>query len=57
MVSFLLGATHETLLYDKGDSQVSSAAIEQVVDAGRTGRPLSRQTLQQRMLGRIEQAP
>jgi hypothetical protein len=36
------GATHESLLYDKGDSQVSSAAIEQVVDAVRTDRPLSR---------------
>jgi pimeloyl-ACP methyl ester carboxylesterase len=36
------GATHESLLYDKGDSQVTSAAIEKVVDAGRTGRPLSR---------------
>jgi pimeloyl-ACP methyl ester carboxylesterase len=36
------GATHESLLYDKGDSQVSSAAIEQVVEAVRTGRPLTR---------------
>jgi pimeloyl-ACP methyl ester carboxylesterase len=36
------GATHESLLYDKGDSQVASAAIEQVVEAARTGRPLSR---------------
>ena len=32
------GATHESLLYDKGDSQVTSAAIEQVVDAVRTER-------------------
>jgi hypothetical protein len=30
------GATHESLLYDKRDSQVTSAAIEQVVDAVRT---------------------
>jgi pimeloyl-ACP methyl ester carboxylesterase len=36
------GATHESLLYDKGDSQVTSAAIEQVVDAGRTDQPLTR---------------
>ena len=36
------GATHESLLYDKGDSKVTSAAIEQVVDAGRTDQPLAR---------------
>jgi len=36
------GATHESLLYDKGNSQVSSAAIEQVVEAVRTDRPLTR---------------
>jgi pimeloyl-ACP methyl ester carboxylesterase len=36
------GATHESLLYDKGDSQVTSAAIEQVIDAVRTDRPLIR---------------
>jgi pimeloyl-ACP methyl ester carboxylesterase len=36
------GATHESLLYDKGDSQVTSATIEQVVDAVRTDRPLRR---------------
>jgi hypothetical protein len=36
------GATHESLLYDKRDSQVTSAAIEQVIDAGRTDRPLIR---------------
>src|SRR5215218_1513693 len=36
------GATHESLLYNKGDSQVASAAIEQVVDAVRTERPLIR---------------
>src|SRR5215210_780804 len=35
-------ATHESLLYDKGDSQVTSATIEQVVDAGRTDQPLTR---------------
>ena len=36
------GATHESLLYDKGDSQVTSAAIEQVIDAVPTERPLIR---------------
>ena len=36
------GATHESLLYDKGDAQVTSAAIEQVVEAVRTDRPLTR---------------
>src|SRR5919106_1057519 len=36
------GATHESLLYDKGDSQVTSAAIEKVVEAVRTDRPLTR---------------
>ena len=36
------GATHESLLYDKGDSQVTSAAIEKVVEAVRTDQPLSR---------------
>src|SRR5215207_3358345 len=35
------GATHESLLYDKGDSQVTSAAIEQVVQAVRADRPLT----------------
>jgi pimeloyl-ACP methyl ester carboxylesterase len=35
-------ATHESLLYDRGDAQVTSAAIEQVVEAARTGRPLTR---------------
>jgi pimeloyl-ACP methyl ester carboxylesterase len=35
-------ATHESLLYDKGDSQVTSAAIELVVEAVRTDRSLSR---------------
>ena len=36
------GATHESLLYDKGDSQVTSATIKEVVEAVRTDRPLSR---------------
>jgi pimeloyl-ACP methyl ester carboxylesterase len=36
------GATHESLLYDKGDSRLTSAAIEQVVKAERTDRPLTR---------------
>jgi pimeloyl-ACP methyl ester carboxylesterase len=36
------GATHESLLYDKRDAQVSSATIKEVVEAVRTDRPLSR---------------
>src|SRR5215216_4501729 len=40
--SVVKGATHESLLYDKGDSQVTSAAIQQVVQAVRTDQPLSR---------------
>jgi pimeloyl-ACP methyl ester carboxylesterase len=36
------GAAHESLLYDKGDAQVTSAAIEKVVEAVRTERPLTR---------------
>src|SRR5918997_327578 len=36
------GATHVSLLYDKSDAQVTSAAIEQVVEAARTDRPLTR---------------
>jgi hypothetical protein len=36
------GATHESLLYDKGDSQVTSTAIEQVVQAVRNDRPMTR---------------
>src|SRR5215218_2986324 len=36
------GATHESLLYDKGDSQVTSAASEQVVETARADRPLTR---------------
>ena len=35
-------STHESLLYDRHDAQVSSAAIEQVVEVVRTGRPLTR---------------
>jgi pimeloyl-ACP methyl ester carboxylesterase len=36
------GATHESLLYERRDAQVSSAAVEQVVEAVRTDRPLTR---------------
>jgi hypothetical protein len=36
------GATHESLLYESRDAQVSSAAIEQVIEGVRTGRPLTR---------------
>jgi pimeloyl-ACP methyl ester carboxylesterase len=36
------GATHVSLLYEEGDAQVTSAAIDQVVEAARTGRPLTR---------------
>jgi pimeloyl-ACP methyl ester carboxylesterase len=36
------GATHESLLYDKRDAQVTSAAIDQVVEAVRTDRSLTR---------------
>jgi len=35
------GATHESLLYDKGDSQVTSAAIHRVVEAVRNDQPLT----------------
>jgi hypothetical protein len=35
-------STHKSLLYDRHDAQVSSAAIEQVVEVVRTGRPLTR---------------
>src|SRR5215211_7256173 len=38
----VVGATHESLLYDKGDSQVTSAASEQVVETARADRPLTR---------------
>jgi pimeloyl-ACP methyl ester carboxylesterase len=36
------GATHESLLYERDDAQVSGAAIDQVVEAVRTNRPLTR---------------
>jgi len=36
------GATHESLLYDKEDAQVTSAEIKQVVEAVRAGRHLPR---------------
>jgi pimeloyl-ACP methyl ester carboxylesterase len=36
------GATHASLLYERRDAQVTSAAIEQVVEAARTDRPLTR---------------
>jgi pimeloyl-ACP methyl ester carboxylesterase len=36
------GTTHESLLYERRDAQVSSAAVEQVVEAVRTDRPLTR---------------
>ncbi len=36
------GARHESLLYERRDARVSSAAIEQVVEAVRTDRPLTR---------------
>jgi pimeloyl-ACP methyl ester carboxylesterase len=36
------GATHESLLYESRDAQVTSAAIDQVVEAVRTDRPLTR---------------
>jgi pimeloyl-ACP methyl ester carboxylesterase len=35
------GATHESLLYDKGDARVTSAAIDRVVEAVRADRPLT----------------
>jgi hypothetical protein len=35
------GATHESLLYERRDAQVSSAAIDQVVEAVRNNRPLT----------------
>ena len=37
------GATHESLLYERRDARVSSAAIVQVVEAVRTDRPLTLQ--------------
>lgn len=36
------GATHASLVYERGDAQVSGAAIEQVVEAVRTDRSLTR---------------
>ena len=36
------GATHESLLYDKGDAQVTSAAILEVVEVVRNDHPLAR---------------
>jgi hypothetical protein len=36
------GATHTSLLYDRSDSQVTSAAIVEVVSAVRNDRPLAR---------------
>ena len=36
------GGTHDSLLYDKHHAQLTSAAIEQVVQAVRTDRPLTR---------------
>jgi pimeloyl-ACP methyl ester carboxylesterase len=36
------GATHTSLLYDRSDSQATSAAIVEVVDAVRNDRPLAR---------------
>jgi pimeloyl-ACP methyl ester carboxylesterase len=36
------GATHASLLYGRRDAQASSAAIDQVVEAVRTDKPLSR---------------
>jgi pimeloyl-ACP methyl ester carboxylesterase len=35
------GATHESLLYERRDAQVTSAAIDQVVEAARTDQPLT----------------
>jgi len=35
------GATHESLLYERRDARVSSAAIDQVVEAVRSNRPLT----------------
>jgi pimeloyl-ACP methyl ester carboxylesterase len=36
------GATHASLVYERGDAQVSGAAVDQVVEAVRTDRPLTR---------------
>ena len=37
------GATHTSLVYDRSDSQATSAAIVEVVAAVRNDRPLARQ--------------
>src|SRR3712207_3296114 len=36
------GATHESLLYERSDAQVTSAAIVEVVEAVRNDQPLTR---------------
>ena len=36
------GATHTSVLYERSDSQATSAAIVEVVAAVRNGRPLAR---------------
>jgi pimeloyl-ACP methyl ester carboxylesterase len=36
------GATHESLLYESRDAQITGAAIDEVVEAVRTDRPLAR---------------
>jgi hypothetical protein len=36
------GATHTSVLYDRNDSQATSAAIDEVVAAARNDRPLVR---------------
>jgi hypothetical protein len=36
------GATHTSLVYDRSDSQATSAAIVEVVTAARKGQPLAR---------------
>jgi hypothetical protein len=38
----LKGATHTSLMYDRSDSQATSAAIVEVVAAERNDRPLAR---------------
>jgi len=35
------GATHTSVLYDRSDSQATSAAIDEVVAAARNDRPLA----------------
>ena len=36
------GATHASLLYERSDAQVSGAAVDQVIEAVRADRPLTR---------------